>query len=43
MDKKITKEEEEAALSKDLELIQGLEKMVADMRKQIRILLLLKI
>ena len=33
MDKKITKEEEEAALSKDLELIQGLEKMVADMRK----------
>lgn len=33
MDKKITKEEEEAALSKDLELIQGFEKMVADMRK----------
>ena len=33
MDKKITKEEEEASLSKDLELIQGFEKMVADMRK----------
>lgn len=33
MDKKITREEEEAALSKDLELIQGFEKMVADMRK----------
>ena len=33
MDKKITREEEEASLSKDLELIQGFEKMVADMRK----------
>ena len=33
MDKKMTRDEEEASLSKDLELIQKFENMVADMRK----------